>query len=404
MNDYASSSGAVAASTPDRAARRRHRAYPTLPDLRAGARRRLPFFAFAYADGGAGGDAGIRRNWAAFDAVTLTPQCGTGLGLPSLDTTLFGTRYAAPFGIAPIGGASLAWPGAEIHFAQAAQAARIPYVLGVAGSLSIEAAARIAPDVLWFQLYRFARDDHRVGFDLVHRAAAAGAKALVLTLDVPVRTVRPREAKAGIDAPFRLDAHKLGAMLASPGWLAALARNGIPRFGALVPYAGAGRHASTQFAKREMGGSFTWDEVARYRNQWRGPLVVKGVLAAEDARRAVAIGVDGIVVSNHGGRQSEILPTSIEALPDIAAAVGGRATLLIDSGLRSGTDVVRATSAGADGCLLGKTFLWSLGALGAAGPAHAIEILRDEARATLAQLGVEEPASLRVRSRAVRSS
>lgn len=397
MNDYAAPSGADAATAPDRAARRRQRVYPSVADLRAGAGRRLPFFAFAYADGGAGRDAGIQRNWAAFDAVTLAPQCGTGVGMPPLDTTLFGTRYAAPIGIAPIGGASLVWPGAEVHFARAAQAARIPYVLGVAGSLSIEAAARIAPDVLWFQLYRFARDDHRVGFDLVHRAAAAGAKALVLTLDVPVRTVRPREAKAGVDAPFRLDAHKLGAMLASPGWLAALARNGIPRFGSLAPYAGTGRHASTCFAKQEMGGSFTWNELARYRDRWRGPLVVKGVLTSEDASKAVAIGVDGIVVSNHGGRQSEILPTSIEALPRIAAVVGGRATLLIDSGLRSGTDVVRAIAAGADSCLLGKAFLWSLGALGAAGPAHAIALLREETHATLAQLGVDGPAALRAR-------
>jgi (S)-mandelate dehydrogenase len=192
------------------------RRYPTTAHLRSRARRHVPWFAFEYMDGGAGADGCIARNWRALDAVELIPRYGRTTELPPLDTELFGRPHAAPIGIAPMGGPAIVWPGADRYLAEAAQRARIPYRLGTVGGMTIEAAANIAPDVLWFQLYRFAGDGHRVGFDLVRRAHEAGVHVLMLTLDVPVRTTRPREVASGITTPFRPDLAMALAVAASP--------------------------------------------------------------------------------------------------------------------------------------------------------------------------------------------
>ena len=371
------------------------RRFPTIAHLRRRAPRHGPRFAFEYMDGGAGGaDAGIKRNWAALDAIELVPRYGITTELPPTDIELFGRHYAAPIGVAPMGGPSIVWPGADEYLAAAAQAARVPYVLGTVGGTTIEKAAAIAPDVIWFQLYRMARNDHAIGFDLVKRADAAGVHVLMLTLDVPVRTTRSREVAAGVTTPFRPDLRMLLDIATSPGWLLAMLRNGIPRFANLRAYTGSDTSiaAVAEFARREVKGAFTWDEVARYRERWKRPLVLKGILHPDDAEKAVSLGVDGIVVSNHGGRQVEALPAAIDALPAIVAKVAGRATVMMDSGIRSGADVVRALALGARSTFAGKAFLWSLGALGSRGPAHALALLADEIRAALGQIGARRPA------------
>jgi L-lactate dehydrogenase (cytochrome) len=293
-----------------------------------------------------------------------------------------------------MGGPALVWPGADMFMARAAQQARVPYTLGTAGGITIEEAAALAPDVLWFQLYRLARNDHAIGFDLVRRADAAGVHVMVLTVDVPVRTTRPREVVVGLGgAKFSPDLRMIVDMLRSPGWLMALQRHGHPRFANLKSYAGenASINDVITFARREIGGGFTWEEVARFRDRWKRPLVLKGILHPLDAERAVSLGVDGIWVSNHGGRQIEALPPSIDVLPAIAAQVGSRAAILLDSGVRSGTDVVRALALGAQAAFAGKAFLWGLGALGDDGPRHVIELMIDETRAALGQIGVFSP-------------
>jgi L-lactate dehydrogenase (cytochrome) len=366
------------------------RRFPTVAYLREHARHHIPRFAFEYCDGGAGSDKGIARNWSALDAVELLPRYGVMPSLPACEVELFGRRYAAPIGIAPMGGPALVWPGADRFMAMAAQQARVPYVLGTVGGLTIEDAARIAPDVLWFQLYRMARNDHALGFDLMRRAEAAGVHVFVMTVDVPVRTTRPREVVVGLGGgKFSPDLRMIFEMLRAPGWLASLMREGHPRFANLKPYAGANASLNDviAFARDAIGGAFTWDEIARFRERWKGPLVLKGIMHPADAARALALGVDGIWVSNHGGRQIEALPASIDVLPAIAAEVRGRATILLDSGVRSGTDVVRALALGANAAFAGKAFLWGLGALGADGPAHVIDLLRDETRAALGQIG-----------------
>ena len=373
------------------------RYYPTAFDLRNRARRRMPNFAFEYGDGGAGSDGGIARNWKAFDAIELMPRYGKVVAPPSAQTKLLGRNYSAPIGISPVGGPGTCFPGAERYLAAAAQAARVPYTLGVLSGITVEQAAEIAPDVLWFQLYRFANNNHRIGLDLTRRAAAAGVQALVLTFDTPARTTRPRESKSGIPHPFRLTMRMRLDAMSSPAWLLSLAKNGIPRFVSMNPYTGGqlSLEQSTAFIRREQGGAFTWDELKLYRDTWKGPLVLKGVLHPEDAEMAVKIGIDGLLVSNHGGRQIDALPASIDALPAVVRAVGGRAAIILDSGVRSGVDAARAIALGADAAFAGKAFLWSLGALGPEGPAHLIEVLTEDVRATLGQTGCLTVADLR---------
>jgi L-lactate dehydrogenase (cytochrome) len=369
--------------------------FPTIFYLRRGARRHIPHFAFEYSDGGAGQDLGIARNWSALDAVELAPRYGVMPTLPPIDVELFGRKYAAPIGIAPMGGPAIVWPGADTYMAQAAQNARVPYTLGTVGGLTVEQAAEIAPDVLWFQLYRMARNDHALAFDLVRRADAAGVHVLVITVDVPVRTTRAREVVVGLGGGrFKPGPRMLLDMLCSPGWLTALWRNGHPRFANLKAYAGENASVNDviSFARNEIGGGFTWDEIARLRDKWKRPLALKGIMHPADAEKAVSLGVDGIWVSNHGGRQIEALPASIDVLPAIAAQVGKRATVLLDSGVRSGTDVVRALALGAHAVFAGKAFLWGLGALGAQGPNHVIDLLIAETRASLGQIGAQSPA------------
>src|SRR5262245_60829714 len=373
------------------------RRYPTAFDLRKLSRRRMPNFAFEYGDGGAGSDGGIDRNWRALDAVELVPRYGKVVAPPAAHTKLFGRSYTAPIGISPVGGPGTCFPGAETYMARAAQEARVPYTLGVLSGITVEQAAEMAPDVLWFQLYRFASNNHKIGFDLVRRADAAGVHALVLTFDTPTRTTRPRETKSGIPHPFRLTMKMRLDALSSPPWMMSLARHGIPRFVSLAPYMSGitSLQEATAFIRREQGGAFTWEEIARYRDAWKKPLVLKGVLHPEDAERALQLGVDGIFVSNHGGRQIEALPASIDALPAIARQVAGRATIILDSGVRSGVDAARAVALGADAAFAGKAFLWSLGALGPEGPRHLINVLTEDIRASLGQLGCQTVAELR---------
>src|SRR5262245_45705950 len=215
------------------------RRFPTIDYLRRGARRRLPYFAYEYSDGGAGSDKGIARNWAALDAVELVPRYGVMPALPPCDVELFGRHYAAPIGVPPMGGPSLVWPGADGFLAQAAQKARVPYVLGMVGGLTIEQAGELAPDVLWFQLYRMARNDHQFGLDIVRRCEEAGVHVLVLTMDTPVRTTRPREVVVGLGGGrFSADLRMITDMLRSPRWLLTLAKHGRPKFPNLMRYAG----------------------------------------------------------------------------------------------------------------------------------------------------------------------
>lgn len=364
------------------------RRFPTILNMRDAARKNLPRFAFEYLDGGAGQDSGIARNWRALDAIEILPRYGVTTQLPCIDITLFGRRYAAPTGVAPMGSPSLGFPGADRHLAGAAQRIGLPYTLSAVGGLTIEEAGKIAPDVLWFQLPRLSLDNHKLGFDLMRRAMEAGVHVLMLTMDTPIRTTRPREVQSGITSPFRPDFRMIASILTSPAWFFAMRKYGVPRFANFRSYApNANLAEMTEFVRNASSGAFTWDEVAMYRERWKGPLLLKGIMHPDDAERAIALGCDGLVVSTHGGRQLDLLPAPIDALPAIVAQVRKRATVLMDSGVRSGSDIVRAVALGAEAAFAGKAFMWSLGALGAGGPLHAMELLIEETKAALGQIG-----------------
>src|SRR3954447_19831303 len=361
--------------------------YPTVDDLRQRARRRVPRFGFDFVDGGATEEHCIQRNTDAFQAIELMPRyCVEGKA--STETELMGRKYAAPIGVAPMGSAGLMWPGAEKMFAAEAQKQKIPYVLATPGNASIEEIAAIAPDVFWFQLYRFPYDNHAITYDLVRRADEAGAHVLVPTVDSAGKSKRPRDIRNGVRVPFPINPWTTYQVLTSPAWTMALLRNGMPITANLAPYAAKANQVET--AKTMIlrsGGSHTWEELKRLRERWPRKFVVKGILHPEDAERAVALGADGIIVSNHGGRHFDGAPASIDVLPAIVAAVGSRATVMIDSGIRGGLDVVRALALGAKAGFTGRPFVYGLGALGPCGAGHVVDLFMDEIKTELLHVG-----------------
>jgi (S)-mandelate dehydrogenase len=384
----------------DGAAARLRQRYPTIDDLRARARRRVPRFGFDFVDGGATEEHCIARNTSAFQAIELLPHYCID-GKVTTDTELFGRKYAAPIGVAPMGSAGLMWPGAEKLFAAEAQRQRIPYVLATPGNASIEEIAAIAPDVFWFQLYRFPYNDLAITYDLVRRADEAGAHVLVPTVDSAGKSKRPRDIRNGCRVPFPINPWTTYQVLTSPAWTLQLLRNGMPITANLVPYAEkASQNATAEVMQLRSGGSHTWDELKRLRDRWKRPFVVKGILHPEDAERAVALGADGIWVSNHGGRHFDGAPASVDVLPAIVSAVGSRATVVIDSGIRGGLDVVRALALGAKFCFTGRCFAYGLGALGPAGAPHVADLFLDEIKTELLHAGarsVAEAASIKAR-------
>ncbi len=382
--------------TAKRQMRLRHR-FPTLENLRKAARGRVPAIGYDMVAGGLGQDLAVQRNAAALDAIKIVPRFGIDAGPIDVSVELFGRRYNAPIGVAPMGLQGLFWPGAERHLARAAQQSRIPYTISTVHGFSIEDAVAMAPDVAWFQLYRFAKDDHKVSMDLVRRAERAGAHVLVITVDTPERAKRPSELRHRLAVPFRPTMKTILEVAVSPQWLAALWQHGRPGFPCLAPYCGNGASALeiARFSEQEIGGAFTWEELKRFRDVWKGPLVIKGVMHPADAEAAKSIGFDGVQVSNHGGRQFEAAPAPVDVLPAIAAAVGTGMTILCDGGVRSGTDVARMLALGAHATFAGRAFLYGVGAIGASGAQYVTDLLAEELQAAMRQMGAVDFLSLR---------
>ena len=363
------------------------------------ARRRLPPFVHAYMACGTGQQEAVGRNEQRLSEITLTPRLMRGRVSPDTSTHFMGQDFDCPFGISPIGLQSLIWPGSEVALAQAAKAAGIPYTLSTVAGASIEQVAAVNDRTSWFQLY--APNDPEIMVDLLSRAKKAGMKTLIVTADVPGPSRREEMRYAGAPIgsrnPMAITPRVFWQSLLHPTWaLSVLAHGGKFRFRNLEPYAEASALRNiSEFIGSQLNGSLTWDYLKDIRAEWDGPLLIKGLLNMQDVEQAIKAGVDGLVISNHGGRQLDAVPASIDMLKTIRAAVGSEFPLAFDSGVRSGLDVARALACGADFVMSGRSFLFGMAAMGRPGAAHVIDIFRDELENTMMQCGARTLAELK---------
>lgn len=381
--------GAGASNSADATLLRR---YPGIQSLMKRAKRRVPRFAFDYLEGGVGDEICIERNRRALDAIEIIPRYGLDTSAPRLTTSLFGRDYAMPLGISPMGLSGLVWPNADDAMAAAAEKARIPFVLSMVSNTDIETIARIAPSVVWLQLYAVPEDNYRVTLDMVDRATRAGVHALVLTLDTPMRQKRLRDLGNGLTVPFRPTWRTVCDVARAPAWAFSTLRHRQPRFANFVPYVKGSRRPAdvAGYVDRHMVGAVTWELVERIRDRWQGPLVLKGIQHPDDAEHAVKLCVDGIIISNHGGRQFDAAPAAIDMVRAMKRRVAGRAAIMLDGSVHSGLDILKALVCGADFTFAGRPFLAATAALGAKGPAHLAKMFEAELKGVMAQAGVTE--------------
>jgi len=367
--------------------------FPSVAEMEAEARRNLPGFMLDYLVGGLGTGANVQRNRQDMNNVLLMPRYLSPAANPDIRSRLLGREYDAPFGVAPLGLSGLVWPRSEYILAAAAKSHNIPYTLSTVATASLESIRPVAGENAWFQLYP--PNDPAVQKSLLDRCHAAGYETILLTVDVPVATRREHDIRNGLAVPPRFDAKTVLQMTTHPGWALRMLRAGVPQFVNIQPYyaeaesrnAGKSIKASVQFINKVMKGHITAERFASIRAGWPGKLLVKGVLGVEDATEYMALGADGLVISNHGGRQLDAAPSVVSVLPAIRAAVGPNVPLLADSGARSGLDIARLLALGADFVLMGRPFLFALAAMDKKGGEHVMSILKAELRAAMGQLG-----------------
>ncbi len=362
----------------------------SVTDYRAVARRRLPHFLFEYIDGGSYAEETLRRNEADLATIALRQRVLRDVSAIDLSTTVLGTPLALPLLLAPVGLAGFYSRRAELAAARAAQAKGAAFCLSTMGICGIEELSRGLAAPFWFQLY--VMRDRVIMRDLLARAAAAGCSALVLTVDLPVAGSRYRDFRSGLAAPPgpRSSLQRGLQMLARPRWLYDVGLRGKPHsLGSLARHFGDRATLAEFFGwiATQFDASVDWKDLEALRAEWRGPLVIKGILDADDARLAADLGVDAIVVSNHGGRQLDGVPSTAAALPAIAEAVGDRLTILADGGVRSGLDVVRLMALGAKAALIGRPWAYAVAAGGEAGVAHMLDLFAAEMQVALALTG-----------------
>lgn len=363
-------------------------------DLRRMARRRLPRIAFDFIDGGVDAERGLITNTNAFEAIRLVPKYMVDIDKLDQSTTLFGRKYSQPFGIAPTGGAALFRSGADMMLARAAKAANIPFIMSGASTATMEELAQVAPEHGWYQVYQ-ARD-RRITDDMVRRADVCGFDTLVLTVDVPGRPKRERNIRNGFDRPMKPTLGAKAEALLHPAWLYEYyTRPGLSASN-WEKYAPPGSDGSQvlDFLSTQFPIGATWEDVARIRRQWPRHFVIKGIMHPDDAKRAASLGVDGIMVSNYGGRQLDRSPSPIDVLPAIRDAVGDKMTLMLDSGIRRGSDIVTALCLGAKSAFVGRWTLYGVAAGAEAGAHHAVDMIGKEVGMVMAQMGAPSIGSL----------
>lgn len=362
--------------------------FPSVAHMQAAAKKRLPKFAYDYLAGGIGRETALETNRRALDEIKLMPRylCDNA-DAPDCSRELLGRTYAAPFGVAPIGLSGLMWPRAPEHLARAARSHNIPFTLSGFATTSMEDIATIAGSHAWYQHYVTVDDD--INRSMLKSARDAGYEVLIITVDIPTATRRDRDIINGVSIPPRMDARTILSAAVRPRWSWQTLRAGLPRFRNLLPYmpTGASLDQAAVFVTELIEGHVSLDRLQRLREMWPGKFIVKGILDAEEARQCSRIGVDAIVVSNHGGRQLDAAPSALHVLSDIRQAVGTDIPLLADGGARNGLDILRFLACGADFVLLGRAFMYGVAAMGAPGADHVMKILKQEFRMSMGQLG-----------------
>jgi len=361
--------------------------YPSVEDLRERAKRRIPGFAFDYLDGGCNEEVNLRKNTSEIREVELKPDYLTKYKGLSMETELFGHTYSAPFGIAPVGLQGLMWPNASEILAKASLDFNIPFVLSTVTTMSIERASELTEGRAWFQLYH--PSDNEVRDNILARAEAAACPVLVLLCDVPTFGFRPKEIRNGLSMPPKMTLNNILQILAKPNWALQTLKHGQPNFETLKPYMPKslnlkqlGLFMDQMFSKR-----MNEEKIAPIRDKWKGKIVLKGVATEADAEKAIKLGLDGIIVSNHGGRQLDAGESTIKPMARIAKKYRDQITVMMDSGIRSGPDVARALASGAAFTFMGRSFMYGVAAMGAEGGGHTISLLQTQLQQVMEQLG-----------------
>lgn len=364
--------------------------YPSIDDLRAKAKKKIPKFAFEYLDGGCNEDVNLVRNTSELREVQLKPNYLRKHHGSSLKTKLFGIEYDAPFGIAPVGLQGLMWPNSPEILAKAAFEHNIPFILSTVTTTSIERASELTEGKAWFQLYH--PTENRLRDDIIKRAAEAECPVLVILCDVPTFGFRPRDIRNGLAMPPKMNLSNILQVFGRPHWGIETLKHGIPNFEVLKPYMPKGLDLKQlgKFMDDTFSGRLNEEKIKPIRDMWKGKLVLKGVASEYDAEEAIRLGLDGIIVSNHGGRQLDAGQSTIKPLSTIAEKYGDQIEVMMDSGLRSGPDVARAMASGAKFTFMGRSFMYGVSALGKKGGDHTISLLKTELQQVMEQLCCEK--------------
>lgn len=363
--------------------------YPSIADLREKAKKRIPRFAFEYLDGGCNEDVNLHKNTAEIQEVELLPYYLRKHEGSSMRTELFGHIYDAPFGIAPVGLQGLMWPKSPEILAKAAFEHNIPFILSTVTTSSIERISEITEGQAWFQLYHPKEDALRD--DIIRRAKAAECPVLVILCDVPTFGYRPRDIRNGLALPPRMSIKNILQIMGRPGWAVGTLINGQPNFETLRPYMPKGLDLKQlgKYMDETFNGRLDEEKIRPIRDMWKGKLVLKGVANEADVEKAIKLGLDGIIVSNHGGRQLDAGESTIAPLSRIAGKYGDRITVMMDSGLRSGPDIARTMASGAKFTFMGRSFMYGVSALGRYGGNHTIKLLKTQLQQVMEQLCCE---------------
>jgi len=368
--------------------------YPSISDLKIKARKKIPRFAFEYLNGGCNDNVNIKRNTDEIRNVQLRPDYIKKFNGSSLKTSIFGIEYDLPFGIAPIGLQGLMWPNSPEILAKSAFKNNIPFILSTVSTSSIERISEITEGKFWFQLYHPAED--KLTNDLIIRTHDSGCKVLVILCDVPTFGYRPKDIKNGLSMPPKMNLNNFFQIFSKPHWAVETIKYGQPSFETLKPYMPKGLNLKQLggFMNQTFDGRLNEKKIKKIRDNWKGKLVLKGVSSEFDVKQSIRLGIDGIIISNHGGRQLDAGPSSIKVLEKIAPKYGDKIEIMMDSGIRSGADISRTLATGAKFTFLGRSFMYGVCALGKKGGDQTIHILKTELNQIMEQLCCEKISDL----------